>query len=177
MKNRYSIHKISFLSIMLALAIVLGYVESFIPSPVPGVKLGLANLVVLILLYSCPFYEAFLISILRVFIVSLLRGSIFQMPFYMSLAGAISSYLIMCLAYFVFEKKLHFITIYGVSLLGAFIHSLAQVAIAAIFVEHGFTTFYYFPFIVLFSLASGLLTSFLADKLLLSRPIKELKNN
>lgn len=176
MKKRYSVHKISFLSIMLALAIVLGYVESFIPSPVAGVKLGLANLVVLILLYSCPFYEAFIVSILRVFIVSLLRGNIFQMPFYMSLAGAISSYLIMCLGYLLFEKRLHFITIYGVSLLGAFTHSLAQVAVAAIFVEHGFTTFYYFPFIVLFSLASGLLTSFLADRLLSSRPIKELKN-
>lgn len=177
MKRRYSIHKIAFLSVMLALAIVLGYVESFIPTWIPGVRLGLANLVVLILLYSCPFYEAFIISILRVFIVALLRGTIFQMPFYMSLAGAVCSYLIMCLAYFLFEKKLHFLTIYGVSLLGAFIHSLAQVAVAAIFVEHGFTTFYYFPFIVLFSMASGLLTSFLADRLLLSEPIKNIKNN
>lgn len=177
MKRRYSIHKIAFLSVMLALAIVLGYVESFIPTWIPGVRLGLANLVVLILLYSCPFYEAFIISILRVFIVALLRGTIFQMPFYMSLAGAVCSYLIMCLAYFLFEKKLHFLTIYGVSLLGAFVHSLAQVAVAAIFVEHGFTTFYYFPFIVLFSMASGLLTSFLADRLLLSEPIKNIKNN
>ena len=49
MKRSYSIHKIAFLSIMLALAIVLGYAESFIPSWVPGVKLGLANLVILIL--------------------------------------------------------------------------------------------------------------------------------
>ena len=52
MKRGYSIHKIAFLSIMLALAIVLGYAESFIPSWVPGVKLGLANLVILILLYT-----------------------------------------------------------------------------------------------------------------------------
>ncbi len=177
MKRRYSIHKIAFLSVMLALAIVLGYVESFIPTWIPGVRLGLANLVVLILLYSCPFYEAFIISILRVFIVALLRGTIFQMPFYMSLSGAICSYLIMCLSYLLFEKKFHLITIYGVSLLGAFVHSLAQVAVAAIFVEHGFTTFYYFPFIVLFSMASGLLTSFLADRLLLSEPIKNIKNN
>ncbi len=177
MSRKYSIHKIAFLSIMLALAIVLGYVESFIPTPIPGVRLGLANLVILILLYSCPFYETFIISILRVFIVALLRGSIFQMPFYMSLAGAISSYAIMCLAHYLFENKLHFITIYGVSLLGAFTHSLAQVAIAAIFVEHGLTTFYYFPFIVLFSMASGLLTSILADKLILTEPIKKIKNS
>ena len=81
MRRHYSIHKIAFLSIMLALAIVLGYAESFIPSWVPGVKLGLANLVILILLYSCPFYEAFLVSLLRVFIVALLRGSIFSDAF------------------------------------------------------------------------------------------------
>ncbi len=175
MKKRYSIHKIAFLSIMLALAIVLGYVESFIPSWIPGVKPGLANLVIIILLYSCPFYEALLVSLLRVFIVALLRGTIFQMPFYMSLAGAIASFAIMCLAYFLFEKKLHILTIYGVSLLGAYFHSLAQVGVAAIFVEHGLTTFFYFPFISLLSLLAGLLTSFLADKILKTEPIRKLK--
>ena len=173
--KRYSVKKIAFLAIMLALAIVLGYVESFIPSWIPGVKPGLANLVILILLYSCPFYEALLVSLLRVFIVALLRGTIFQMPFYMSLSGAILSFAMMCLAYFLFEKKLHVLTIYGVSLLGAYAHSLAQVAVAAIFVEHGATTFFYFPFISLISLAAGLLTAILGDKLLQSRPIRQLK--
>ena len=81
MKRGYSIHKIAFLSIMLALAIVLGYAESFIPSWVPGVKLGLANLVILILLYTCPFYEAYIVSLIRVFIIALLRGRISQIPF------------------------------------------------------------------------------------------------
>lgn len=175
MKKRYSIHKIAFLSIMLALAIVLGYAESFIPSWIPGVKLGLANLVILILLYSCPFYEALLVSLLRVFIVALLRGSIFQMPFYMSLAGALLSFAFMCLGYFLFEKKLHWITIYGVSLLGAFMHSLAQVGVAAIFVEHGFTTFFYFPFISLLSLASGFLMSLLAERILQSQPLRKIQ--
>ncbi len=177
MKRRYSVHKIAFLSIMLALAIVLGYAESFIPSWVPGVKLGLANLVVLILLYSCPFYEAFLVSALRVFIVALLRGNIFQMPFYMSLAGAVLSFAFMCLAHFLFEEKLHFLTIYGVSLLGAFMHSLAQVGVAAIFVEHGFATFFYFPFISFLSLISGFLMSFVAEKILRSRPLKEMQQD
>lgn len=175
MKRGYSIHKIAFLSIMLALAIVLGYAESFIPSWVPGVKLGLANLVILILLYTCPLYEAFLVSLLRVFIVALLRGSIFQMPFYMSLAGAVLSFAFMCLAHFLFENKLHCLTIYGVSLLGAFMHSLAQVGVAAIFVEHGFTTFFYFPFISLLSLTSGFLMSFVAEKILQSQPLKKMR--
>lgn len=175
MKKSYSVHKIAFLAIMLALAIVLGYVESFIPSWIPGVKPGLANLVILILLYSCPFYEALLVSLLRVFIVALLRGTIFQMPFYMSLSGAILSFAIMCLGYFLLEKKLHLITIFGISMLGAYAHSLAQVCVAAIFVEHGLTTFFYFPFISLISLATGVLTAFVADKLLESRPIRQIK--
>ncbi len=170
MSKKLNVHKIAFLSVMLALAIVLGYVESFIPSWVPGVKPGLANLVIIILLYTFPFYDALLVSLLRVFVVALLRGTIFQMPFYMSLTGALLSFALMVLA----KYLLKFLTIYGVSLLGAYAHALGQIIIACIFTETT-AAFYYFPFISLISLASGLLTAFVADRLLLSEPIRRLK--
>ena len=91
----FSVHRIAFLAVMLALAILLGYVESFIPNWVPGVKPGLANLVVLILLYMFPFYDALLISLLRVFFFFFLRGRIFQLTLYLSLWGAILSLVFM----------------------------------------------------------------------------------
>ena len=170
MKSRLTSHKIAFLSVMLALAVVLGYVESFIPSWIPGAKPGLANLVIVILMFTYPFYDALLVSLLRVFIVALLRGTIFQMPFYMSLAGALLSLAFMLIAYFFFK----FLTIYGISLLGAYVHSLAQILVAYLFTESP-GVFYYFPFVSLLSLAAGLLTALVADHLLKYSPIRKLK--
>ena len=166
----FSVHHIAFLAVMLALAILLGYVESFIPNWVPGVKPGLANLVVLILLYMFPFYDALLISLLRVFLVALLRGTIFQLPFYLSLGGAILSFAVMLFAKYV----LRFLTVYGVSLLGAYAHGLGQLLVTA-WITETWSVFYYFPFISLISLATGLATAFLADRLLQSTPIQRLR--
>ena len=166
----FSVHRIAFLSVMLALAILLGYVESFIPNWVPGVKPGLANLIVLILLYMFPFYDALLISLLRVFLVALLRGTIFQLPFYLSLGGAILSFAVMLFAKYV----LRFLTVYGVSLLGAYAHGLGQLLVTA-WITETWSVFYYFPFISLISLATGLATAFLADRLLQSTPIQRLR--
>ncbi|MDD5885328.1 MAG: Gx transporter family protein [Erysipelotrichaceae bacterium] len=169
--KKFNVHRIAFLAVMLALAILLGYVESLIPNWVPGVKPGLANLVVLILLYTFPFYDALLISLLRVFLVALIRGSIFQLPFYLSLGGAILSFVAMLSA----KYCLRFLTVYGVSLLGAYAHGIGQLLVAAWMTET-WAVFYYFPFISLISLATGLATAFLADRLLKSAPIQHLRD-
>ena len=166
----FSVHRIAFLAVMLALAILLGYVESFIPNWVPGVKPGLANLVVLILLYMFPFYDALLISLLRVFLVALLRGTIFQLPFYLSLGGAILSFAVMLFAKYV----LRFLTVYGVSLLGAYAHGLGQLLVTA-WITETWSVFYYFPFISLISLPTGLATALLAARPLQSKPIQRLR--
>lgn len=169
MKN-LTVRKMSALALFLAMAVILSYVESFIPSWVPGVKLGLANLIIMLMLYEYKWYDALIIDIGRVFLVSLIRGTIFTMPFFMSLGGALASYGVMLLAHYCFKK----LTIYGVSILGAYFHSLAQVAVAAIFVENT-GVFFYFPFISLLSMATGLLTAFVADKILRSGVIRRAK--
>lgn len=150
-------------AVFLAMAIALGIAESFIPNFVPGVKLGLANVVVLIMLYGFGVYEAAFVSILRVFVVALLRGNIFQMPFFMSLAGAIASLLVMFLA----RHLLKMLTIYGVSLLGSYFHCLAQCLVAVIFLEN-WAIMYYFPFMVLLGMATGILVAFLSERVLKS---------
>jgi heptaprenyl diphosphate synthase len=168
--KKMTVRKMSALALFLAMAVILSYVESFIPSWVPGVKLGLANLIIILLLYEYSWYDALLIDIGRVFLASLIRGNIFTMPFYMSLAGALMSFLVMALAHY-FLKRL---TVYGVSILGAYFHSLAQVFVASLFVE-SWSVFFYFPFISLLSMATGLLTAFVAEKILRSGVIARAK--
>ena len=86
---------IAYLGLLLTLALILSYVESLIPIfvSVPGVKLGLANLVVLICLYAYPSKYAFLISGMRVILAGLLFGSMFSILY--SLAGAFFSLVMM----------------------------------------------------------------------------------
>ena len=89
---------IAYLGLLLTLALILSYVESLIPIfvSVPGVKLGLANLVVLICLYAYPSKYAFVISIMRVMLAGLLFGSMFSILY--SLAGAFFSLIVMLFA-------------------------------------------------------------------------------
>lgn len=167
MKSRMSVRKMCAMALFLALAIILSYVESFIPFWLPGVKPGLANLVIILLLYGYDWYDALLVDIARVFLAALLRGTIFQMPFFMSLAGALVSFGVMLLAKVVFKK----LTIYGVSILGAYFHSLAQVLVGVLFLST-WGVFYYFPFISLLSMATGILNALLAERILKTKVIQ-----
>ena len=79
----------SIIAMLLAMAIILSIVESFIPIWIPGVKLGLANVIILIMLYEFKSTEAFLVQLLRIIIASLLRGTLFGPQFALSIAGGL----------------------------------------------------------------------------------------
>ena len=87
--------RLSIIAMLLAVAIVLSYLESFIPIWIPGVKLGLANVIILIMLYEFKFYEAGIVDILRILVVALIRGTFMSPTFFMSLSGGILSYFVM----------------------------------------------------------------------------------
>ncbi len=165
-----SIRHISLIAMFLALAVVLSYVEGFLPSPVPGVKLGLAQIVMLLLIYDFSWHEALLVDLGRIFLVSLLRGDIFTLSFFMSLAGGMLSFVVMLFA----RHALRRLTVYGVSLLGAYAHSFGQVAVLAAIMGNG-DAFYYFPFIALLSVLTGLFTAFVAERLLASKVLDRAK--
>ena len=123
--------RIVYLSILLSLAVIVNYLESLIPSfGLPGVRLGLTNIVILLILYNFSFPEAFLITLLRVFLVGLVRGTLFSIPFFMSLSGATLSVILMFIL-----KQLKIFTEIGVSIGGAFIHAVGQILIAIIFMN------------------------------------------
>lgn len=148
---------IAYFGLLLTLALILSYVESMIPIfvSVPGVKLGLANLVVLICLYSFEVRYAFLLSILRVILAGLLFGNLFSILY--SLAGAILSLLVMF-----FAKKALKLGILGVSVLGGVFHNVGQLLVAIVLVSN-YRISYLFPYLLLSGILTGAIIGILTN--------------
>ena len=149
---------------LLAIAIILNILESFIPVFVPGVKLGLANMIVLVMLYEFKPAEALMVAVLRILLVGVLRGNLLTPTFLMSLSGGVLSFLIM----FFFSRVKIFSPI-GVSVLGAVSHAGGQVLIAILLLSTS-AVLYYLPFIGILSLITGIFSGVLT-KVYLKRSI------
>ena len=121
--------RITTIAMLTAISVVIAIIESyfaFLNSIVPGLKLGLANVIIVLTLYRYNFKTALLVSIMRVFIVSLIRTG-FGLNFFFSLVGAIFSIVAMVL---VKKTKL---SIIGVSIVGSICHSIGQVLICLLY--------------------------------------------
>ena len=126
------VQKMALLGVLTAAAIVIAILESFIPSVgIPGVKLGLTNIVILIILYELGILEAVIVNLLRVLVVSFVRGTFLSMGFLMSLTGAAMSLGIMILFYVLVKK----FSIIGVSVIGSIFHVAGQILIAMIYLS------------------------------------------
>jgi len=154
-----NIKTISYLSMLLAIAIVLNVIEMQINIiPVPGAKIGFANIAIVIVLYLYGFKEATLLTILRVLIVGMLYRS-FTITFWMGLGGAAISVVVMG----IFKKlKLHLIT---VSVLGAIAHTLGQI-IVGIFLLETELLILYLPIMLLISVPAGVLIGIIGNRFL-----------
>ena len=111
------IKKITRLALLLSLSVVLNLIESIIPifnGTIPGLKLGLANIVILFTLYEFSFKDAITISIMRVILVGILRIGLFSMAFFFSLSGAILSIIFM----YIFKRYTK-LSIIGISIIVA----------------------------------------------------------
>ena len=153
--------KVAFLGVFLALALILSYVESLIPFyfGIPGVKLGLTNLIVVVMLYLCGTKEAFGISMLRIILAGFLFGNMFSILY--SAAGGLLSFLVM---YFLKRtKKLHVVS---VSVAGGVSHNVGQLLIAA-FVVESYNIFYYMPVLILAGVLTGFLIGILGQEFIL----------
>lgn len=140
------------LSMMMAIAIVLNIVEAqlFFFIPVPGAKLGLANIVTVIVLYAFGFKEAFLVTVLRIFLASLLMGRLLNPTFFMGMSGGVLAVLAMGLF-----KKINFFGETGTSLFGSLAHIVGQVAVGYFIIGPGI-----FPSLPLM-LTLGIITGFI----------------
>lgn len=154
--------KFTTLSMLLSLAVVLNIIESVIPlfnGYIPGLKLGLANTVILFVLYVYSFKDALYVSILRVVLVGILRTGLFSIAFFFSLGGAILSVTMM----FIF-KKITKLSIIGISIIGSIFHSLGQI-IVAMFILETANMIYYLPWLLLFSIPTGIIVGLISKEL------------
>ena len=141
--------KIARMGLLTALALILSYVESLIPAfvAVPGVKMGLANIVVVFALYTLGPGEAAIVSIIRVLLSSLLFGSILSLSY--SAAGAIISLLSMII---MMKTKIFGVT--SVSVTGGVFHNLGQILVACLVLETD-VLLYYLPVLILSGTITG----------------------
>ena len=129
--------KIAFLGLAIALAMILSFVESQIPplAAMPGVKVGLPNLVMVFLLYRIGWKETVTVSIIRIFLVSLLFGNLQTLTF--SVAGAVLS-----LAGMILLQKTGWFSCITVSIVGGLLHNIGQTVAACLWTQTAQVAFY-----------------------------------
>ena len=161
---RYPTHKLALCGVLTALAAIFSYIEAIIPFArgVPGIKLGLANIVIVFALYRMGPGFAFLVSVARIFVISSLFGSI-AIAMY-SLAGGLLSLVIMAL---LMRTKLF--SVIGVSMAGGVFHNIGQLAVAAAVVET-FQILYYFPILLVAGMGTGIIIGVIVKKISRSLP-------
>ena len=129
--------KIAFLGLAIALAMILSFVESQIPplAAMPGVKVGLPNLVMVFLLYRVGWKETVTVSIIRIFLTSLLFGNLQVLTF--SIAGAMLS-----LSSMIVLKKTGWFSCITVSIVGGLFHNIGQIIAACLWTQTAQVAFY-----------------------------------
>lgn len=151
-----SVRWLTRMALLTAVAVVLGYIEHLIPMPggIPGIKLGLANTVLLYAIYLLDVKSAFLLMVLKVGLSGLMYGGVSAMMF--SFGGGLCSLVMMLLM-----KKLGGVSIIGVSVVGAVFHNVGQTAVAAFMVNTA-ALMGYVPFLLVAAVITGVLTGIAA---------------
>lgn len=160
-RKRLSVKKLVTLSIMIAIAVVVNIMESFIPI-VPGTafKIGFANIVTLIVAYAYGPKEAIAVGLMRVFVAGLLSPSGFGPTFMLSFTGGAFSILTV-----VFFRVIDKFGLVGVSTVSSVMHVVGQILAASFLLTDVVT--YYAPIMLVFSIPAGIFTGFLAYRFLI----------
>lgn len=150
-------NKTAIIGMLTALAMVLGYIETLIPINlgIPGMKLGLANLIVIIAFYLFDVKMGVVVSLLRIVLIAMTFGSI-SMMFY-SISGAALSLISMILA-----KQIKGFSMVGISIIGGIMHNVGQI-ICASFVVRTNGVFTYLPVLMIAGVVSGMLIGIAAS--------------
>lgn len=152
--------RVALTGLMASLALIFSYVEVLFPfnAGIPGVKLGLANLVPLIILYRLDARYAFAANLIRVILAGLLFSGLFAALY--SLAGSLTSFLVMYLL-----KKTRLFSVIGVSTAGGVFHNLGQLIVAMLAVS-GPQLIHYMPVLIISGMIAGIIVGIGASILL-----------
>ena len=155
-------YRLVILSLYVAMALILSYIESLIPQPlpIPGAKIGLPNIITLVSLLTLGWPLTLLVVIARIFLSGFLFGGGFSIVY--SLGGGLLSLLVMSLLLHFFKNRISIILI---SVFGAITHNLGQVIVAAIVVQTT-SLLLYFLFLMLLAIPTGLFIGITARELM-----------
>ena len=142
-----------------AVAIFISTLEFFIPTPIVGIKPGLVNIVILFTLLNFGFKEAVLVSLIRIFIASLLLGYFLSPTFFISLFGAIGSLFFLFMSIKLLTKK--YFSIYSISMVSALGHLIGQFFVVHFFIFQHKAIFYLFPFFLIASIFFALVNAYI----------------
>ncbi len=151
-------NKIAVIGVLTSMAIILSYFERMLPVLIPGVKLGLANIVVVLCLYHLGTKAAFKISLIRVFVIGILFGGMSSILY--ALSGALLSFLGMIIL-----KQTKLFSIVGVSVIGSSLHVVGQIFVAILVLQHK-GLLMYLPILLLSALVSGIFIGVLSHRCL-----------
>ena len=152
--------KVAYFGVFTALALIFSYVETLIPIHlgIPGVKLGLANLIIVITLYKMGTKGAYILSVVRIVLAGFMFANLFSILY--SMAGGFLSLTVMA-----FLKQTDKFSVMGVSMAGGVFHNIGQLIMAAIVLESLSIT-YYLPVLLISGVLTGFLIGVIANEML-----------
>lgn len=150
--------KIPYMGILLALALICSYVEVLIPFSIgiPGIKLGLANIVIVFALYTVGTKDAYILSIARILISGFMFGNVMAIAY--SFAGGMLSLTVMAIL-----KKMNLLSAISVSIAGGIAHNIGQIIIATWIVSN-YSVMYYIPVLMIAGFLTGALIGIVAQE-------------
>ncbi|EGO8853275.1 heptaprenyl diphosphate synthase [Enterococcus faecalis] len=157
------LHKNIYIAMLVAQGVIIGLIENMIPYPfafAPGAKLGLANLITIIAIFTMRKRDSFFLVCLRLILTTLLGGTL--STFFYSASGALLSYFGMLLVKQLGPKR---VSIIGISAVGGFLHNVGQLLTTSFF-AHSWAPMLYLPFLSLFGFLSGIAIGIAANYLL-----------
>jgi heptaprenyl diphosphate synthase len=148
--------RLSKIALLIALACILQISESLIPHPIPGLRLGLANMLTLTAMVVLGFGYALEVAVLRTVLSSLIMGTFMSPTFILSLGGAVVSTLVMGFFYWLSGlSRYSRLSIIGISIIGAFVHNLVQLNLAYLLLVKHAGIFVFLPWLSIGSVATG----------------------
>ena len=164
------------IAVLVAVSCVLQVSESFIPHPIPGLRLGLANIITLVALVNVGFGHALEIAILRTFLSSFIMGTFLSFSFILSISASCVSTIVMGILYSLARSRKCALSIIGISILGALSHNIIQLFLAYVLFIHHPGIFVFLPWLLIGGVFMGWINGMIAARVcsaLGSQPVKE----
>jgi len=158
-KNSHGTKRNYYIAFLASMAIMFSIAEHMIPKPLPWMRIGLANAVTLFSFGMLSPIEVLYMILARVFATSFIIGSFLSVTFYLSISGAVASFVVMFLLYRYLQK---YFSLVGISLAGAITSNLVQLTVVNSFFIKGILSLYFVPIVMFFAIFGGTITGLLA---------------